>query len=214
MAPSSHRRPSALQKQKSQQTQSLVLDAAIEILADGSARNATSQRLAKVSGVSWGAIQYQFGSKAHIFEALLDRSLDTFASGLNDAVEETNHSLDERVRSLVERVSDLLREPIYRAFRQMLHDPPLLEELGLTPASLLTRMHATMAPGIRALLSDQAIAEDQIDLIHATVFASLSGIIEQSRYDGFPEWMTREQLRGLEAHLIAMITNRATTSST
>ena len=213
MAPSSPRGPSALQKEKSEQTQSLVLNAAIEILADGGARNATSQRLAKVSGVSWGAIQYQFGSKAHIFEALLDRSLDTFASGLNDAVEETNHSLDERVRFLVERVSDLLREPIYRAFRQMLHDPPLLEELGLTPASLLTRMHATIGPRIRALLSDQTIPEDQIDLIHATVFASLSGIIEQSRYDGFPEWMTREQLRGLEAHLIAMITSRATTSS-
>ena len=107
----------------------------------------------------------------------------------------------------------LLREPIYRAFRQMLHDPPLLEELGLTPASLLTRMHATIAPRIRALLSDQTIPEDQLDLIHATVFASLSGIIEQSRYDGFPEWMTREQMSGLEAHLIAMITSRATTSS-
>jgi hypothetical protein len=107
----------------------------------------------------------------------------------------------------------LLREPIYRAFRQMLHHPPLLKELGLTQASFLTRMHATMAPGIRPLLSDQTIPEDQIDLIHATVLASLSGIIEQSRYDGFPEWMTPEQLRGLEAHLIAMITNRPTTSS-
>lgn len=213
MAPSSHRGPSALQNEKSEQTKSLVLNAAIEILADRGARNATSQRLAKVSGVSWGAIQYQFGSKAHIFEALLDRSLDTFSSGLNDAVEKTNHSLDERVRFLVERVSDLLRQPIYRAFRQMLHDPPLLEELALTPASFLTRMHATIGPRIRALLSDQTIPEDQIDLIHATVFASLSGIIEQSRYDGFPEWMTREQLRELEAHLITMITNRATTSS-
>ena len=48
-------------------------------------------------------------------------------------------------------------------------------------------MHATMAPGIRALLSGQTIAEGQIDHIHATVFATLSGIIEKYRYDGFPE---------------------------
>jgi AcrR family transcriptional regulator len=204
------RGPSELQRSKSEQTRARVLDAAVGLIAEGGPRSATSQRLARASGVSWGAIQYQFGSKAGVLEALLDRTLAAFAEGVPAAAGGQGSALADRVHALVEAVAALLREPVYRAFRRLLQDPELLDELRLAPADLLGRIHAAVHPGIRAALAEPGLSDDDLDLVQALLFATLSGVIEQSRYDGFPDRMTREQLRLLEAQLVDVVTVRAT----
>jgi AcrR family transcriptional regulator len=197
------RGPSETQRAKSAQTRARVLDAAVELIAREGPRGATSQQLVHASGVSWGAIQYQFGSKTGIFETLLDRTLLAFAAQESAGAEPGD--LAERIHALVEAVVALLREPTYRAVRRMLQDPAQLEELGLQPADLMARIHAGVNPRIRALLGDDSLPADRLDLVQATLFASLSGIVEQARYDRFPGWMTDDQLRRLEGQLLEMV---------
>lgn len=205
MATAPLRGPSEIQRAKSEQTRARVLDAAVEIIAREGARGATTQRLVRASGVSWGSIQYQFGSKAGVFEALLDRTLLEFASGLEDTAAVKRRSLARRVKMVVEGVAGLLNEPTYRALRQILNDPTLLEELGLDGAELMRSIQARVGPRVLGLMKDGSHPEARLDLAQSVLFATLSGIVEQSRYEGFPKWMTAEQMRLLERHLLELI---------
>jgi AcrR family transcriptional regulator len=213
------RSPSARQRSKSEKTRDRVLDATLELIAQDGFRCATSQRIASASGMSWGAIQYQFGSKTSIFEALLDRILSEFSIGLRGQEDPVaprtlpsppspRSSRADRIHRIVDGAMRLFEQPLYRAFREMIQDPVLLEELGMTPVELTDRIHRAVNPWILETLDLPELDRKQTDLFQATLFATTSGISEQSRYEGFPRWMTEEQLRILEKNLLRMVTRK------
>ena len=64
-----------------------VIDAAVLSVCEHGLAGTTTATIADRAGVTWGAIQHQFGDKDAIFLALIDRSLD-------------HSSLDRSLRSL------------------------------------------------------------------------------------------------------------------
>ena len=70
------------QQQKSSETRRKVIQAAIGCIAESGVKRATAMRIAERAGVSWGAIQHQFGDKAAILDAVLQQVLGEFSSTL------------------------------------------------------------------------------------------------------------------------------------
>ena len=62
------------QMEKSRQTRNRILDAAIYIIRHEGLANATASRIAKESGLTWGAVQHHFGGKDDVLHAILEKS--------------------------------------------------------------------------------------------------------------------------------------------
>ena len=80
-------------------TRERVIDATIECILDEGLYRASSNRIAKRAGVSWGVIQHHFGSR----EALLREAFQEGMSELIDLLESaviTGDTFEPRVQSL------------------------------------------------------------------------------------------------------------------
>ena len=56
-----------------------ILDAALELLAQGGAQELTQPRVARAAGVRQSHLTYYFPTRAHLFQAVAHRSLDELA---------------------------------------------------------------------------------------------------------------------------------------
>lgn len=68
------------QAAKSRRTQDSIINAVVALIKDGGFAAASSSKIAKKAGVSWGAVQHHFGGKEEILEAITLRSHRRFAS--------------------------------------------------------------------------------------------------------------------------------------
>ena len=82
-------------------------DATVRCVQQGGVTNATVSKIAAESGLTWGAIQHQFGSKDGLFAAILETASDELLQTLREAgllikdVDTTKTSLEEIFVSLV-----------------------------------------------------------------------------------------------------------------
>jgi AcrR family transcriptional regulator len=66
------------QAAKSLATQDRIISAVIRLIKKGGYSSASSSRIAREAGVSWGAVQHHFGGKDEILAAVLERSQERF----------------------------------------------------------------------------------------------------------------------------------------
>lgn len=62
-----------------------IIGAAVSLIRNGGFAAASSSKIAKVAGFTWGAAQHHFGSKEEILEAVLDLSHAEFTRSMDDA---------------------------------------------------------------------------------------------------------------------------------
>jgi AcrR family transcriptional regulator len=112
-----------------------VLDAAIRCILEQGLYRASSNAIAEQAGLSWGVIQYYFGTR----EALMTAVLEEGARRLGETVEQatiTGGTLTERVESYLEILDGYYGSPDYLVFTQVLislsHDPRTSERTRRT----------------------------------------------------------------------------------
>ncbi len=89
------------QMEKSRLSRNRILDAAIQIIRHEGLSNATASRIAKESGLTWGAVQHHFGAKDDVLRAILEKSHADFI-GLMSAEPFEGLSLAARVDRFVD----------------------------------------------------------------------------------------------------------------
>jgi AcrR family transcriptional regulator len=109
-------------------TRARVIDATIGCILEEGLYRASSNRIAKRAGVSWGVIQHHFGSR----EALL---LATFQSGMSELIDHleaaaiTGETFEARLESFAEVIWQFYRQPKFVAYEQLtlnlLRDPTM-----------------------------------------------------------------------------------------
>ena len=67
-------------------TRARVVDAAVACILDEGFYRASSNKIAERAGVTWGVIQYHFGTRAALLLAVHERALDALDRALTDAV--------------------------------------------------------------------------------------------------------------------------------
>jgi AcrR family transcriptional regulator len=109
-------------------TRARLIDATIDCILEEGLYRASSNRIAKRAGVSWGVIQHHFGTR----EALL---LATFQEGMRELIDTlesaviTGDTFEARLESLADVIWGFYRRPRFVAYEQLtlnlLRDPTM-----------------------------------------------------------------------------------------
>jgi AcrR family transcriptional regulator len=98
---------------KREATREKVIQAAIDCIYRDGFHAAHTNRIAEEAGVSWGVLQYHFGDKDGLLQAVIDHIFDDFAATLESTSLQGEH-LQQRVRQLIDVVWALVSKREYR----------------------------------------------------------------------------------------------------
>ena len=112
------RRPIEVRSERSRATRRRVIDATIACIAEDGFARASTTRIAKRAGVTWGVLQHQFGDKAAMLEAVVERVLDT-GIGMADRETVPGDTVEARVTALERILWRGFQTPTYRALLEI-----------------------------------------------------------------------------------------------
>lgn len=169
------RRPADLRSERSRASRRRVIDATIACIAEHGFARASTTRIAKRAGVTWGVLQHQFGDKAAMLEAVVDRVLE---EGMQMADESSvpEVGVAERVVALERILWRGLQTPTYRALLEIqLHSGHGQMEMTLADraASGLTKAREEIS---RRWFEAQGIPRAQSRAAVAVLAAGLRGL--------------------------------------
>jgi len=107
-------------------TRARVIDAAIASILERGFRRASSNEIAHRAGLTWGVIQYHFGSREALMLAVLDEGTRRLRT-LLETVRIEGATLEERLGEYLDIIASYYAAPEYLAFLQVFlnlsHDP-------------------------------------------------------------------------------------------
>lgn len=200
-APTRRRRSPRTQEERSAATRAKVIQAATECVAELGFRAATMGAIAERAGVSWGAIQHQFGEKDALLDAVLEEAMLGLRSGLSD-IRARESDPAQRVRNFVRRGRDTLEGPLYRAFFEI--QIARSRESDDESDAWSTYVANTLGDSWRELFGDLAVPKRTLVAAQRFTFAVLSGIAAESML--FPAASNSDtQLEILEQTLLRLL---------
>lgn len=178
-------------REATEATKEKVIRAATQCILEEGFYRASSNEIARRADVSWGVIQYHFGSREALMLAVLDRSVRELDELVHDAVIEGS-TLEERIESFAELVWSFYGQQEFLAYIQVMlnlaHDPTTETQTR----DAVGRNHSRMSQTLPRLL-DAAIGPDlpsdhpEARAVSAFVFAALRGLaIDQDHIRALP----------------------------
>lgn len=172
-------------------TRTRVIEAAIACILEEGFYRASSNEIARRADVTWGVIQYYFGSREALLLAVLEHAVTQLQSGMAKA---TIHgdSLEERIDSLADVVWSFYGDPEFLAYIQVMlnlsHDPNT--EQQTREALRENQLHVShQLPQLLtdALEPDLPSSHPNASALRAFVFAALRGMaIDQAHLKALP----------------------------
>jgi AcrR family transcriptional regulator len=168
------RLPLRVRSERSRASRRRVIDATIACIAEEGLVRASTTRIAKRAGVTWGVLQHQFGDKAGMLEAVVDRVLE-YAASMADPEAVTRGTIAERVAALERLLWRGFQSPTYRALLEIqLHfGHGDLEDLADRAARGLDRARDDLA---RRWLEDAGISRRTSRSAVAVLIGALRGL--------------------------------------
>jgi AcrR family transcriptional regulator len=114
-----HLDPPGRQALKTRRTRARLIEATVALIREHGYAAATSQRIARRAGVTWGAAQHQFGSKEQILEAILGLAYARFIEMMGAAALRRG-SRATRARLFVRRMWTHYQGDYYRVSLEIL----------------------------------------------------------------------------------------------
>lgn len=111
--------PAAPVRAADETTRARMLSAAVECILEEGYYRASSNRIAQRAGVTWGVIQYHFGTREQLLLAVVREGRDHLLRHLQDA-EITGATAEDRLDSLAEVLWQHYRRPEFLAHLQVL----------------------------------------------------------------------------------------------
>lgn len=187
-----------------------VIDAAVACILDQGFYRSSSNAIADRAGVTWGVIQYHFGSR----EALMLAVLEEGAQRLNDILTHSDISggtVADRVGQYSDILSSYYAAPEYLAFAQVLlnlmHDPRTTRQTRET----MNRIGETATPELRRLqrqvLAGTGVSSPAIRavLLHALRGLALSHVMLETLPEPASDPRQLKQQRDLLAEAMGLL---------
>jgi TetR/AcrR family transcriptional regulator, regulator of cefoperazone and chloramphenicol sensitivity len=137
-------------------TRQRVIDAAIKCILEQGFYRASSNAIAETAGLSWGVIQYYFGSRESLMLAVLQEGNRRLIKTLSTA-DLTGTTISERLEQYSVIIERYYGDPEYLAFLQVLlnlsHDP------------------RTSAQTRKSMIEDSDLIRAQLDRLTSQMFA-------------------------------------------
>ena len=139
-------------------TRQRVIDAAIDCILENGFYRASSNAIAERAGLSWGVIQYWFGSRESLMLAVLEEGTERLRR-LLEARHVAGATMQERVESYFDILAAYYSEPAWLAFFQVLinlsHDPAtsrqsvdMMEAMNQSGRPLFARLTEELFAGL------------------------------------------------------------------
>ncbi len=194
--------PPSRRAARSAETRAKVIRAAAECLAEYGYAHATGTRIARRAGISWGGVQHHFRTKDAIIQAVLDRALDEFLEAA-PRVAAPGAPLEERVRALVEGAWQLLNEPGFLAFFEVMLSHRRAPQAG-PAARYRARVWKAILTVWNLLLGDVDLPAAEIETARRVAFTTLGGMVmERLMRTDAPDF--DRPLRILQEHLLRLL---------
>jgi AcrR family transcriptional regulator len=172
-------------------TRRKVLDAAVSCIIERGFYRASSNEIARQAGMTWGVIQYHFGTREQLMLAVLEDMSGRWV----DLVEHANiddGDASARLHQLVDLLGHHYGTPAYLAFTQILlnmeHDPSTSAEVRTTLRTVAERSNEHVRRLLRQTLGP---AEGDAELA-ATLFLVCRGfamsqqLLDTMAYESIP----------------------------
>ncbi len=172
----------------SEKTRQAVLAAAIHCLSSEGYHRATSNRIAREAGLSWGVIQYHFGDRAGIYRAVLDSIIAAYVTELDElARSSAGKTVRERLDLLTERAWQLLNHPAYLATMELLLNLPRDPELALNTQPYVKRWSLRMAQLWQGIFPEFPADHAGSAAARQIFFAALRGFVDNRLIGQWPK---------------------------
>ena len=146
-APKRAKQAPSLKGKRDQATRNRVIEAAIRCILEQGFYRASSNAIAERAGLSWGVIQYYFGSRESLMLAVLEEGTLRLINDLSSA-DITGQTLHERIEEYITIVECYYADPEYIAFIQVLlnlsHDPRTSAQTRETMTSITATVEAEL----------------------------------------------------------------------
>jgi len=187
-------------------TRARVLDAAVACILDEGFYRASSNKIAKRAGVTWGVIQYHFGTREALLVAVHERGLEELDRCLTDAVI-VGDTVEARLESFVDALWSYYRRPEFLAYMQVVlnlsHDPTTAESTRLALKTSQDRVGARLPALGRGVLGDGP-SDAEVEETARFLYNVVRGLaLDQELLDAMPvEHASAEQFDAQRAELV------------
>lgn len=168
---------------------SQLIEAAIASVQDIGYHRSSTNEIARRAGVSWGTVQYHFGSRQALFLAVVADLNRRFVEDLAGARLD-GATVEERVCSLYRLLSPHYDDPAFLVRLQLVwdlqRDPATSDEIMATLAHDREETEATIRRLLRDVLGPTADAVAVETLFHAVRGFALSRQLSSAVNQGFP----------------------------
>ncbi|MDX1736586.1 MAG: TetR/AcrR family transcriptional regulator [Halioglobus sp.] len=163
---------------KSEVTRARVIEAAIDCIYAQGFNAAHTNRIAEQAGVSWGVLQYHFGDKDGLLQAVLDSIFADFSGTLADA-QLQGDSLQQRVEQLIELVWSLVSKREYRVSLAILRNAGKDESSSIDGEKQVAAWAGEISRLWDRLIAQDAVDAGQSDIARHLMFAALRGMADE-----------------------------------
>jgi AcrR family transcriptional regulator len=190
-------------------TPARVIDAAVACILDEGFYRASSNKIAKRAGVTWGVIQYHFGTREALMLAVHERGVAELDRCLVDA-EIVGETLEERLGSFVDALWAYYRRPEFLAYMQVMlnlsHDPTTADSTQAALKSVGVRVNERVPVLVRAVVGDGP-SDAEVARIGRFVYNAVRGLaLDQDVLDAMPvEHSTAAEFDAQRAELVRVL---------
>jgi AcrR family transcriptional regulator len=163
---------------KREATRKRVIQAAINCIYRDGFNAAHTNRIAEEAGVSWGVLQYHFGDKDGLLQAVIDYIFDDFAATL-ESTSLQGENLQQRVRQLIDVVWALVSKKEYRVSIAILRNAGKDNASSINGQNQLSRWAKKTSQLWNELLADTIQEPGQSEIARHLLFATLRGMVDE-----------------------------------
>lgn len=163
---------------KREQTRRRVIEAAIDCIYEQGFNAAHTNRIAEAAGVSWGVLQYHFGDKDGLLQAVLDDIFEDFSSTLR-ATELRGATPRERIAHLIEVVWSLVSKREYRVSVAILRNAGKDDSSSLNGEKQIANWTRTITGLWDRLFEDDRPDPERSEIARHLMFATLRGMADE-----------------------------------
>jgi len=167
-------------------TRRRVLASARQCVAELGPLGATSNEIARRAGVSWGVIQYHFGTREGILLAMIEDGLDGLLDALDSLDGHAVPALGERLQVVVDAIWQYCTQPDYLLYTDVLR--LLSRDPDSTGAVLvmLQRAEQQLTRRINRILEDIIDSDAAVASTRGLIFAAMRGLALRTSMTGTP----------------------------
>jgi AcrR family transcriptional regulator len=163
-----------------------VLSAAVETILEEGFYRSSSNRIAERAGVSWGVIQYHFGSREQLLLAVAEAGSSDLLESVRNA-EIAGDTVQERLDSLADVIWEHYRRPEFLAHVQVLLNLAKDPNTSAGTVKALAETERTLGRLWQRLLDQVVPAEHQHPELGGVIFQLIRGLaIGQNLVEALP----------------------------